>query len=261
MPEIFIGKIIPHSPQSVLKKSSFTQRSNSSDQAIALANKGKSMKKLFLTFKLLMVTLALTLAPGCGQQADNLPEMNGVKGPIFNALNGQVVMTFKLLNMQVDAGLKAPIPKTKNSFIEFSPNMIDGGMMFQLYMDVEDLKSISVGVGDGNYLPDGRPLPGVPGGKLENSLRIDTQWHDISFYYHQKLFGLWIPVGFETAGYSGYWNIKINEKRVGFLGLVGNDEVRDLKAGAVILFNLEALKDKQLNQLLKISKRNPETLF
>src|SRR5690606_41806031 len=61
-----------------------------------------------------------------------------------------------MLNMQVDAGFKMPIPKTKHSFLEFAPNIMDGGMTLSVYMDVEDLKAINVGIGDGNYLPDGR---------------------------------------------------------------------------------------------------------
>jgi hypothetical protein len=219
------------------------------------------MKKWMLSVKAMVLCLAIVLTPSCGQQGGDLPEINGVKGPHFNVVDGQVLMTFKFLNMQVDAGLKVPIPKTKHSFLEFAPNMIDGGMMMQVYMDVEDLRSISIGVGDGNYLPDGRALPGVPGGKLENSLRIDTEWKDISFYYHKELFGLWIPVGFETAGISGYWNINMKGKRVGFLGLVGNDPVRDFKAGAVVLLNLGALKDKQLNRLIELSKKNPHLVY
>jgi hypothetical protein len=209
----------------------------------------------------MVLALAIVVAPGCGQQTGGVPEINGVRGPIFNVVDGQILMTFELLNMQVDAGFKVPIPRTKRSSFEFAPNMINGGMILQVYMDVEDLLSIAIGVGDGNYLPDGRPLPGVPGGKLENSLRIDTEWHDISFYYHKELFGLWIPVGFETAGISGYWNVNINQKRVGFLGLVGNDPVKDYKAGAVILLNLKQLKDPQLKRLIELSKQNPHMIF
>lgn len=219
------------------------------------------MKQWLLTIKVMVLTIAIILTPGCGQQGGDLPQINGVQGPIFNIVDGQVLLTFKLLNMQVDAGLKLPIPKTKHSFAEFAPNVIDGGMLFQLYLDVEDLKSISIGVGDGNYLPDGRALPGVPGGRLENSIRVDTKFYDMSFYYHKTIFGFWLPVGFETAGISGHWNLKVNEKRVGFLGLVGNDEVRDYKAGAVVLLNLDALKDKQLKKLLEISKRNPHLIY
>jgi hypothetical protein len=219
------------------------------------------MTKWLFTLKALLLSFVIVLTPSCGQQGGDLPNINGVQGPYFNVVDGQVLMTFKLLNMQVDAGLKVPIPKTTRSFLEFSPNMIDGGMMLQVYMDVEDLQSIDIGIGDGNYLPDGRPLPGVPGGKLENSLRIDTEFHDVSFYYHQQLFGIWIPVGFETAGISGYWDIKVNDKRAGFLGLVGDDPVRDYKAGAIVLLRLDTLKDKQLKKLLNLSKRNPHLVY
>lgn len=219
------------------------------------------MKKWMLSIKAMILCLAIVLTPSCGQQGGELPVINGVKGPMFNVVDGQILMTFKLLNMQIDAGLKAPIPKTQRSFFEFAPNVIDGGMLLVLYMDVNDLEAINVGLGDGNYLPDGRPLPGVPGGKLENSLRIDTAFHDMSFYYHKEIFGVWIPVGFETAGISGYWNINMNNKNVGFLGLVGNDEVRGYKAGAVVLLRMANLKDKQLKKLIKMSKQNPHLVF
>ena len=176
-------------------------------------------------------------------------------------VDGQILMTFEFRNLQVEAGFKVPIPKTKRSSFEFAPNAVDGGMILQVYMDVEDLGSISIGLGDGNYLPDGRALPGVPGGKLENSLRIDTDFEDISFYYHKELFGLWMPMGFETAGISGYWNVKMGEKRVGFIGIVGNDPVKDYKAGAVVLLNLNQLKDKQLQKLIELSKKNPHMIY
>ncbi len=219
------------------------------------------MKKWLQSLKAMALCLAIVLAPSCGQQAGGLPEIEGVKGPIFNVVDGQILMTFEFRNLEVQAGFKVPIPKTKRSSFELAPNAVDGGMILQVYMDVEDLTSISIGVGDGNYLPDGRPLPGVPGGKLENSLRIDTDFEDISFYYHKELFGVWIPMGFETAGISGYWNVNMAGKRVGFLGLVGNDPVKDYKAGAVILLNLNQLKDKQLQKLIELSKQNPHMIY
>ncbi|WPU63252.1 hypothetical protein [Peredibacter starrii] len=219
------------------------------------------MKKWMLSLKAMILMLAIVLTPSCGQQTGGVPEINGVKGPIFNVVDGQILMTFKFLNMQVDAGLKAPIPKTQRSFFEFAPNVIDGGMILALYLDVADLEAINIGLGDGNYLPDGRAVPGIPGGKLENSLRIDTAFHDMSFYYHKELFGVWIPVGFETAGISGYWNFNVNNKQAGFLGLVGNDEVRGYKAGAIVLLRMAALKDKQLKRLINLSKMNPHLTY
>lgn len=219
------------------------------------------MKKWMNLVKGSLLAMTIALSTSCGNQSTGIPQINGIKGPNFNVVDGQVLMTIKMLNMQVDAGFKMPIPKTKHSFVEFAPNVLDGGMVLSVYMDVEDLKTINVGIGDGNYLPDGRALPGIPGGRLDNSLRVDTDWHDISFYYHQKLFGIWIPVGFETAGLSGSWNIRMQDKSIGLIGLVGNDEYRDYKAGAIVLLNLDMLKDKDLKKVINLSKRNPRTLY
>src|SRR5690349_14861481 len=97
-------------------------------QNIKTNKDGIMFKKWMLSIKAMVLCLAIVVVPSCGQQGADLPEINGVKGPLFNVVDGQVLMTFKLLNMQVDAGLKVPIPKTKHSFLEFSPNMIDGGM-------------------------------------------------------------------------------------------------------------------------------------
>ena len=219
------------------------------------------MKSWMLSIKAAVLAFAIVLAPSCGNNAQGLPTINGVGGPTINIVDGKILITFELLNMQVDAGLGGPIPKMKNSRVDFMPNALNGGMIFQASLDVQDLTDLSVVVGDGNYLPDGRPVPGIPGGKLENSLRVDTNWHDVSVYYHKELFGFWIPVGFETAGISGYWNMYYNNKNVAFLGLVGNDEVRDYKAGAIFLLRLQNLKDAQLKKLLKMSERNPHLIY
>lgn len=219
------------------------------------------MKSWITSIKVATVGLAILLATSCGNQAGGLPQINGVEGPLLNIVDGQVMMTFKFLNMNVDAGFKAPINETRNSYMEFSPNVQDGGMLFVLYLDPEDLANVDIGIGDGNTLPDGRPVPGIPGGRLENSLRIDTPWRDVSFFYHKELFGIWMPFGFDTAGISGYWNMHFNNKNIGFLGLVGSDQVRGYKAGGIVLLKLNALKDKKLQTLIKMSKRNPHRIY
>lgn len=207
------------------------------------------------------VAVAVMLATSCGK-GPTLPEINGVKGPFFNIMNGQIIMTVKFLNLQLDAGVKGPIPKTLNSALELAPNMEDGGMMFQLHLSIEDLENISnTEIGSSCEMPDGRPIPGIPGGQLEKCLRVDTDMRDLSFYYNKKLFGVSIPFGFETAQMSGYWNIHYNQKNVAFLGIMGNDEVNDLKATGVIFLRLENLKSKQLKKLLELSQRNPHFMY
>lgn len=228
------------------------------------------MKNWMFSLKAAVIGVAIVLAPACGN-GRGLPEINGIKGPFFNVIDGKLLITMKFLNFNgIDAGAKFPLQMVhsdlQNSSIEFAPNFEDGGMMLSIYADADDLENMDLGVGDANTLPDGRPVPGIPGGALENSLRIDTQFQvgqtelTPSFFLHKKFFGLWMPFGFETAGISGYWNVWIKDKNVGFLGVVGNDN-DGRKAGGVLLLRLENLKNKQLKRLIEKSQRNPHMLF
>ena len=210
-------------------------------------------------FKLFFLTLAMIVATSCGKEA-KLPEIPGVKGPAFNVMDGKVLVTVKLLRANLEIGAKVPIPKTKSSFFEVSPNLIDGGTMAVFHLDVEDLKNMNIGIGDGNTLPDGRAIPGIPGGTLEGSLRADTELLDMSFYFHKSLFGFYIPLGWNTNGFGGYWNVVIDGKNIGLLGAVSSDD-QGHGAGIMLFLRLEQLKDRNFQRLLKLSKRNPHQIY
>lgn len=217
------------------------------------------MQKWFSALKVTFLTLTLLMATSCGNEPQ-LPEIPGVKGPLFNLMDGKVVVTVKLLKANLNVGAKVPIPKTKESFFEVSPNLEDGGTLVVFYLDVDDLKNMDIGIGDGNTLPDGRPIPGIPGGTLEGSLRADTELLDMSFYFHKSLFGFYVPLGWNTNGFGGYWNVIINEKNIGMLGAVASD-AQGRGAGFILFLRLQQLNNKQFQRLLKLSKRNPRILY
>lgn len=217
------------------------------------------MNKWILNLKLMLVTLSLLLATSCGK-TPKLPEIPGVKGPQFNLMDGKVMVTVKLLRANLNVGAKVPIPKTKESYFEVAPNLEDGGTMVVFYLDVDDLKNMNIGIGDGNTLPDGRAIPGIPGGTLEGSLRADTELLDMSFYFHKSLFGFYIPLGWDTHGIAGYWNVVINQKNIGMLGAVASDDQGN-GAGIMLFLRLDALKDKQLQKMIELSKRNPHLVY
>ncbi len=220
------------------------------------------MKRWMLSLKIAIIGLALILAPGCGPK-DGPIVLNGVSGPYFNVLNGQVLVTMKFPNLNIDAGIKIPIPETRNCEAELAPNAIDGGMMLTLYIGLEDLKAVNIGVGDGNTLPDGRPLPGVQGGVLKNSLRLDTKIgkQDVSFYFHKNLFGVWMPFGFDTAGLGATYNFRLGGKVAGFIGIVGSDPQSGLKAGGILMLQLNNVPEARLNKILELSRRNPHIMY
>lgn len=217
------------------------------------------MTKWFLSLKCLMLTMILLFATSCGNDP-KLPEIPGVKGPAFNLMDGKVMVTVKLLKANLNVGAKVPIPKTKESYFEVSPNLEDGGTLVVFYLDVDDLKNMNIGIGDGNTLPDGRPIPGIPGGTLEGSLRADTELLDMSFYFHKSLFGFYIPLGWDTNGFGGYWNVVINGKNIGMLGAVSSDD-QGHGAGIILFLRLDSLKDKQVRKMIEMSKRNPHIMY
>ena len=217
------------------------------------------MKNRFASLKIMFITLVLLMATSCGK-GPKLPEIPGVKGPLFNLLDGKVMVTVKLLKANLNVGAKVPIPKTKASYFEVSPNLEDGGTLLVFFLDVNDLKDMNIGIGDGNTLPDGRPIPGIPGGTLTGSLRADTELLDMSFYFHKSLFGFYIPLGWNTNGFGGYWNVVINEKNIGLLGAVASDNLGH-GAGFILFLRLEQLKDRQFQRLLKLSKQNPHIMY
>jgi hypothetical protein len=217
------------------------------------------MRKWIISLKCLFLTIALLTATSCGQQP-KLPEIPGVKGPFFNVMDGKVMITLKLLKANLNVGAKVPVPKTKNSHFEVSPNVEDGGTLVVFYLDIEDLKTLNIGVGDPNTLPDGRPIPGIPSGTLTDSLRVDTELLDMSFYFHKKLFGFFIPLGWETNGFGGYWNIIVKEKNIGMLGAVASDQ-NGHGAGIILFLRLENLKDRELQKLINLSEKNPHFMY
>jgi hypothetical protein len=217
------------------------------------------MNKWLMNFKMMFLTIALVLATSCGKEP-KLPEIPGVKGPLFNLLDGKVMVTVKLLKANLNVGAKVPIPKTKASYFEVSPNLEDGGTLLVFFLDLEDLKNMNIGIGDGNTLPDGRPIPGIPGGILTGSLRADTELLDMSFYFHKSLFGFYIPLGWNTNGFGGYWNVVINQKNIGLLGAVSSDD-QGRGAGFILFLRLEQLKDRQIQKMIELSKRNPHIMY
>jgi hypothetical protein len=209
------------------------------------------MKKLAFT---LMAALFLAL-PVHAETTIN-PMIPGVEGPLFNFLDGKILITIKLLNAEIGLGGSFVIPKTKDSRFELAPNVIDGGTLVQLTLDPADIKGVRV-ASDPHALPDGRPIPGVAGGELP-SLRIDTDWMNTSYYFAKTLFGVYLPVKFNTQGIGGSMSFKIGKKAGGTLFLIGSDQQG--KNSAFLLF-LQKNAMVAMEPFIEASLRNPGVLY
>lgn len=215
------------------------------------------MNKSLWKLKILFLSFAFALV-SCGQQGSGLPALPGVQGPIFNVIDGKVMVTINLLAINLPLGAKIPVPRTRDSYFEVSPNVVNGGSTLQFLLDPAEIKDVTVS-DEPNTLPDGRALPGIPGGILP-SLRVDTDLLNTTFYFSESLFGFYIPFNLDTRGFGASYPFRIQGEDAGILGLVSSDTAGN-NSGIIIFLKLDALKSTKLKALIELSERNPHVLY
>lgn len=213
------------------------------------------MKKWMLSLKMIVLCFALM---ACGKTASGLPTIQGVEGPHFNIVDGKVLITLKLLNISTQVGAQMFIPETSHSTVEVGPNIVDGGTLVQIALDPADIKGVQIAQ-DPNALPDGRPIPGIPGGELP-SLRVDTKLFNSSYYFSKTLFGVYLPFNFNTQGLGASYEFNINGKATGNIGIVASEQGKK-NSGLLIFLRKAALEDSSLKSVLKMSARNPGVVY
>lgn len=211
----------------------------------------KKMSQLFVLFFLFSLSRA---------HAELIP---GVQGPFINFLDGKILVDLKLTQVELSAGIGFIIPKTKKSTFAISPNL-EGGSLVSFQVDLEDIKAVNIGLGMSNALPDGRPIPGLAGGELKESLRLDLEekFYNVSIYYHKTFAGVYIPFNFDMGPVfrNISYPLKWQGKQVGLIAVVQAQGA--LKASGTVFLNLKAFKsNKEIQKRLKLSKEFPGQIF
>lgn len=213
------------------------------------------MKKLISSIKLALLVMALVAFP-LHAQTINKAGIPGVEGPAINFLDGKIILSLKLLLVEIQAGGSMLIPKTKESRVELVPNIVDGGTLLQITLDPADIKGVTVAA-DPHALPDGRPIPGIPGGELP-SLRIDSDWLNTSYYFAKTLFGVYLPVKVNTQGIGGTVQFNISGKIGGNFSVVSSD-AQGKNAALLVFLRKNAMES--LTEELEESARNPGVMY
>lgn len=175
----------------------------------------------------------------------------GVEGPFLNFVDGKILITMLLTEVELEGGLEVPIPRTNRSTASLQPNVM-GGSMVTVSISQEDIKeALNVDVTDSWTLPCGRPIPGIAGGELKDGIRIDLpeDKYNLSFYYHKKIFGVYVPFNFDLP--NGVASITLNwkGKPVGAIAIVGKEG--DKRAAGTIFLRPEAiLGNKEIMDLM-----------
>jgi len=214
------------------------------------------MNKLITSIRLSLLAIALVAFPLHAETQKIQAGIPGVEGPAFNFLDGKLIVTVKLLLVEIQFGGSMVIPKTHDSRIELVPNILDGGSLLQLTLDPADIKGVTVAT-DPHTLPDGRAIPGIPGGELP-SLRVDTEWLNTSYYFAKTLFGIYLPVKVNTQGLGGTIQFKINNKIGGNFSVTSSDP-QGKNAAFLIFLKKNAMES--FAEKLEESARNPGILY
>jgi hypothetical protein len=169
----------------------------------------------------------------------------GVEGPFIDFIDGKIHIDVAFTKLTLPGFLGVVIPKLPNSSVVLNPN-IEGGTLATISIDPQDLKIIKGVVTQNAYvLPDGRPIPGIPGGKIREGLRLDLKpsQYSLSFYYHQKLFGFYVPlsVNYKFPINQAAIELKWKNKPVGSLHLVGPQGAK--KAAFLIFLRLKDIEE------------------
>ncbi len=181
----------------------------------------------------------------------------GVEGPYIDFIDGKIQVSLAFTKLELPGYVGVVLPKLPNSSAVIEPNALEGGTLATVRLDPRDIKIIKEVVTDKAYiLPDGRPIPGIPGGKIKDGLRLDLKpaQYSLSFYYHQKLFGFYIPLNvnykfpINAAAISLSWKKKV----VGSLHLVGPEGSK--KPALLIFLRLKDIESNPeiMEKLLKV---------
>ncbi len=167
----------------------------------------------------------------------------GVEGPFVNFQNGKLLVTLKMQEAANPTGFSFSATDSKNSVITLQPDTENGGMTLELRLDIDDLQNVDVGDGQANLLVDGRSIPGIPGGSLKDSKRIDwgNRYFDISTFLSRKSFGIAIPFHWNLGEMKdGHHWLAWKGKNIGMFSVV--NAVAEKKAYGIIFLRHAALR-------------------
>lgn len=190
----------------------------------------------------------------------NQAKIPGIDGPKLNVVDGKILLSIGLENIDLPAGATVKIPKLENSSVTLAPRF-EGGSIIQVSFDLKDVESDEFTVVPSQSLPDGRPFPFLVGGQLPALAVNIPRVLDSTFYASSKAFGVFVPVSFPPeVDFNIPIRIKVNDKNYGIFSAIGNGP-DGTGSGFIVLLTLDNIRNNEFQNLIEISKRYNNTVF
>ena len=99
-------------------------------------------------------------------------------------------------------------------------------------------------------LPGGRALPGVASGTLPAIAFTIEKFHNISMYLGPEVFGVFVPVKLGLEGSILSARFYSDEKRIGNISIVGEDENGE-NAGVLLMLSMAGSTKRYLKSVAR----------
>ena len=189
-----------------------------------------------------------TLLTSCGGDTGRNIDIPGVQGPIVTLNGDNVLISLVFENMALAGGIRYNIPKYENSYLELSPDLMSGGTLMAISVDLDDVFGDTVGQLDPQTLPGGRALPGVATGSLPAVAFTIDQFYNMAFYLGPDVFGVFIPINLGLDNTIATFRYYIGDSRMGNISLVGADENGE-NGGILLLLDMSSYVQSKLEKI------------
>jgi hypothetical protein len=202
--------------------------------------------------------LMLLGSTSCLNQAKT-PKIPGVDGPKLNIMDGKIILSVGLENIDLPVGGTIPASlidkKLKNSHLTVGPRL-EGGSLIQIAFDLKDVESDEFRVVPPQTLPNGMDFPFIVGGELPALAFNIPKAFDMTFYASKRAFGFFLPIKLpDDITFGATIALKVNGKHFGVFSVVGNDAQGE-GSGLVLMLTLEEIRNNpDVQKLLRISKK------
>ena len=198
---------------------------------------------------LLLCLFMVPLLASCGKtQAGGSTDIKGVTKYDFRISSGRAVLSVVFSEINLDGGVRIPLARPKDGFIEMGPNF-GGGTLFVISTPLTSLLN-NQGL---PYLPlpDGRAIPGVYNGALQG-LAVQLPVLGLTYLYMgEDVFGLFIPL--ELGSLPVVVTLRIRDEFGNILGILSGIPKGNTGkvSGVLFLFPVEGTSAAaQINQIL-----------
>ena len=198
-----------------------------------------------------MIMSLTFLFTSCGEDSPLNPDIPGVDGPTLTLNEDHLLVSVVFENLQLQGGLRFPIPEYDDSYIEISPDLTTGGALMAVNISLADIfENGNLLQLDEQKLPGGRNLPGVPSGSLPAVAFTIPEFSNMSIYLGGDVFGVFFPIdlGFDQQILN--FRYHVGEKAVGNISLVGNDSNGE-NGGFLLLIDITNAIERQASKLIR----------